>query len=146
MAKTTLTIDVRYNPRKTDPEALACAMDRLMETAFSIPGVMNEYANPTMGEFLVAKVHQKGMQTYSLRIDGDLLWSQRQLLLKLVDAAPGTVLEILRAKDTTDLWEGILALLDEIADQGHDRHAIASLLESDEAPGDDFEKSGLAPS
>ena len=36
--KTTLTVEVEYNPRKTDPEGLACAMDRLLETALSIPG------------------------------------------------------------------------------------------------------------
>jgi hypothetical protein len=53
--KTTLTVEVQYNPRKTDPEALACAMDRLLETALSIPEVMDEYGKPTIGEFFVAK-------------------------------------------------------------------------------------------
>jgi len=53
--KTTLTVEVEYNPRKTDPEGLASAMDRLLETALSIPEVMDEYGNPTIGEFFVAK-------------------------------------------------------------------------------------------
>jgi hypothetical protein len=53
--KTTLTVEVEYNPQKTDPEGLACAMDRLLETALSIPEVMDEYGNPTIGEFFVAK-------------------------------------------------------------------------------------------
>ena len=30
--KTTLTVEVEYNPRKTDPEGLACAMDRLLDS------------------------------------------------------------------------------------------------------------------
>ena len=54
MARTTLTVEIQYNPRRTDPEGLASAMDRLMETALSIPGVMDEYDNPKMGEFFVA--------------------------------------------------------------------------------------------
>ena len=53
--KTTLTVEVEYNPRKTDPEGLACAMDRLLETALSIPGIMDEYGNPAIREFFVAK-------------------------------------------------------------------------------------------
>ena len=52
---TTLTVEIEYNPRKTDPEGLACAMDRLLETALSTPGIMEEYGNPTVREFFVAK-------------------------------------------------------------------------------------------
>jgi len=52
--KTTLTVEVEYNPRKTDPEGLACAMDRLMETVLSTPGIMDEYGTSTVGEFFVA--------------------------------------------------------------------------------------------
>jgi hypothetical protein len=53
--KTTLTVEVEYNPRKTDPEGLASAMDRLLETALSIPEVMDEYGKPIIGKFFVAK-------------------------------------------------------------------------------------------
>lgn len=53
--KTTLTVEIEYDPQKTDPESLACAMDRLLETALSIPEVMDEYGNPNIGEFFVAK-------------------------------------------------------------------------------------------
>jgi len=53
--KTTLTVEIEYDPQKTDPESLACAMDRLLETALSIPEVMDDYGNPTIGEFFVAK-------------------------------------------------------------------------------------------
>lgn len=51
--KTTLTIDIDYNPAVTDPEALASAADRLMETALSTPGIMEEYGDPRFGEFFV---------------------------------------------------------------------------------------------
>ena len=49
--KTTLTVDIDYNPEKTHPEGLASAMDRLMEMALSTPGIMEEYGDPRIGEF-----------------------------------------------------------------------------------------------
>ena len=52
---TTLTVDIEYDPRKTDPEGLASAMDRLMETVLSTPGIMEEYGDPTVREFFVAR-------------------------------------------------------------------------------------------
>ena len=53
--KTTLTVEIEYKPTMTDPEGLACAMDRLLETALSTPDIMEEYGDPTVGEFFVAK-------------------------------------------------------------------------------------------
>ena len=53
--KTTLTVEIEYDPAMTDPEGLACAMDRLLETALSTPGIFDEYGNPKVGEFFVAK-------------------------------------------------------------------------------------------
>ena len=52
--KTLLTLEVDYDPSVTDPEGLATAMDRLMETACSTPDILDDYANPAIGEFLVA--------------------------------------------------------------------------------------------
>jgi hypothetical protein len=129
MARTTLTVDVRYDGRRTDPEALACAMDRLMETALSIPGIMDEYGKTTLGEFLVAEVARSDLQRFALRIDGDLLRKQRRLLLKLVDSAHGNEPDVPKTQDETDLLEGILALLDEITDQAHDQYGIDCLLD-----------------
>ena len=43
-----------YDARATDPEGLASAMDRLMETVLSTPGIMEEYGDPRIGEFFVA--------------------------------------------------------------------------------------------
>ena len=53
--KTTLTVEIEYNPEMTDSESLACAMDRLLETALSTPGIFDEYGNPKVREFFVAK-------------------------------------------------------------------------------------------
>jgi len=52
--KTLLTLEVEYDPTVTNPEGLAAAMDRLMETACSTPGILDDYANPMIGPFFVA--------------------------------------------------------------------------------------------
>ena len=51
--KTTLTVEVEYDPAMTNAEGLACAMDRLLETALSTPDILDDYGNPKVGEFLV---------------------------------------------------------------------------------------------
>jgi hypothetical protein len=55
MAKTTLICEIDYDPELTDPEGLASAMDRLMETVLSTPGIMEEYGTPRVGKFFIAK-------------------------------------------------------------------------------------------
>lgn len=50
-AKTTLTVQVTYDPDKTDPESIASAADRLLETVLSTPGIMAEYGDPKFDEF-----------------------------------------------------------------------------------------------
>lgn len=127
MSRTTLTVDIQYDERRTDPDALACAMDRLMETALSTPGILDECANPTVHEFRVAAVAASDLERYALRIDGDLLRRQRQLLLKLVDSLHNKLPDTSRVQ--TDLLEGVLAMLDEIADQAHDQYGIDCLLD-----------------
>ncbi len=47
--KCVLCIPVEFDRGATDPEALACAFDRLLETAMSTPGILDEYNNPTIG-------------------------------------------------------------------------------------------------
>ncbi len=59
---------------------------------------------------------------YTLRIDGSLLRRQRQWLLDLADTTTG---------DGRETLEGIIALLDEIADQAHDCYGIDALLKPD---------------
>ena len=49
----TLRLTVRYNDKVTDAEALCSAFDTLLETAMSIPGVLEEYGNPSVSEFLI---------------------------------------------------------------------------------------------
>jgi hypothetical protein len=71
------------------------------------------------------------LHEYALRIDGPLLASQRQLLLKVMDIISRS--EPYRAADPSDEehLQGILSLLDEIADQAHDRHGLDSLMKPD---------------
>jgi hypothetical protein len=59
MRKAVLEIEVRYDESVTDAEAVAAAADRLLETALSTPGIMDEYGNPTFREFLVKKGSDK---------------------------------------------------------------------------------------
>ncbi len=76
MAKTTLICDVEYNAELTDPEGLASAADRLMETVLSTPGIMEEYGNPHFGEFFVAKAdgsHPRPGPTVVVEIAGGVL-------------------------------------------------------------------------
>ncbi len=54
MAKTTLIVDVEYDDRVTDPESLASAADRLLETILSTPAIMEEYGDPQFDSFFVA--------------------------------------------------------------------------------------------
>ena len=126
--KTTLTVEINYNPKKTDPEGLACAMDRLMETALSTPEILDEYGNPKVGEFFVLKAARArqargspadGPEVYALRIGGSLLRAQMRLVMTLTGEKTGIDKEVL---------EGILSLLEGIADQAYDRYGIDCLL------------------
>ncbi len=65
--------------------------------------------------------------SYALRIDGPLLRNQRRLLGRLFEAASSDARDSLDAHDDRDLLMGIVELLDEIADQAHDRHGIDCL-------------------
>lgn len=49
-----LTVDVTYDPQVTDAESIASAADRLLETALSTPGILEEYGSPTFDSFYVA--------------------------------------------------------------------------------------------
>jgi len=71
--KTTLTVEIEYDPQQTDPEGLACAMDRLLETALSIPEVMEEYGDPKIGEFFVAKQKAAPTPKIVLNMSGGLV-------------------------------------------------------------------------
>jgi len=127
--KTILILEIDYDPRHTDPEGLATAMDLLLETARSTPDILDEYGNPRVGKFWVAEPHsQPKAASYTLDVDGPLLRKQRALLLKVQDVAHRGASYAPQA-DERVLWEGIVGLLDEIADQAHDRYGIDCLLE-----------------
>ena len=122
-------LEIDYDPGVTDPEGLASAMDRLLETAISTPGILDEYNNPRFGEFLVLPTSQdtktttqeevtesvcEGPQEYRLTIDGPLFRSQREMLLKLVDLTRQG-LAYGPSPGDAELLEGLVQLTDEIA-------------------------------
>lgn len=65
--KTRFYIDVEIDDSMTDAESVATALDRLMETALSTPGILEEYGDPKVGEFMIpeyatpAMVHLAGL-------------------------------------------------------------------------------------
>jgi hypothetical protein len=69
------------------------------------------------------------LHNYSMRIDGPLLAKQRELLLKVFDTVFRGEPYIAETPKDEELLQGLLCLLDKIADQAHDRHGLASLLE-----------------
>ena len=48
-----LLLSVEYDETKTDAEAVATALDRLLETAMSTPDILSEYGPVDVGEFLI---------------------------------------------------------------------------------------------
>jgi hypothetical protein len=73
-------------------------------------------------------------QVYALNVDGPLLRKQQELLLKLSEFANRGRSYVPQA-DERPLWEGLNCLLDEIADQAHDRYGIDCLLTSSDEEG-----------
>ena len=69
------------------------------------------------------------LHDYALRIDGSLLRSQRQWLLRLANAVLRGIPYLPESGDQ-DLLEGVISLCDEIADQAHDQYGIDCLLEA----------------
>ena len=51
--KARLYLGVEFDENKTDAESVATALDRVLETGMSTPGVLDEYGNPSAGEFFV---------------------------------------------------------------------------------------------
>lgn len=51
MAKTVLTIEVKYDENATDPDSLASAVNILLQTALSTPGVLEDLGELHFGEF-----------------------------------------------------------------------------------------------
>jgi hypothetical protein len=76
----------------------------------------------------VAGCHASPGRVYSLRIDGPLLRKQRQALFD--------VIHLKLVEETYEALDGLLDLLDEIADQAHDQYGIDCLLEDPLEAGD----------
>ena len=72
---------------------------------------------------------KNNLYDYALRIGGPLLADQRRLLLKVFDTVFRGEPYVAETPQDGELLQGIIALLDEIADQAHDRHGLDSLME-----------------
>ncbi len=126
--KSTLKLDVEYDPAATDGESLASALDTLMETALSTPGILDECGNPRIGKLCILQPPPNG---YDLELDGPLFRAQRELLLRLHHAA-GMGESIPLGPAEEELLEGLLGLTDAIADQAADCYGIDCLLSAQE--------------
>jgi len=71
--RTTLTIEIDYDPAVTDPESLASAADRLLETALSTPNILDEYGNPRFGEFFVYSAERVKPPLVVVVVEGGVL-------------------------------------------------------------------------
>jgi hypothetical protein len=52
----TATVAITYDPRQTDEESLCTALDTLMTTALSTPGILDDYGPVDVGDFYPAGV------------------------------------------------------------------------------------------
>jgi len=50
MKTETLTIEIEFDERITDADAVGVAVDNLLETAMSTPGILDEYGDPSIGQ------------------------------------------------------------------------------------------------
>jgi hypothetical protein len=57
MEQATLKLDIQFDPAVTDAESVAGALDMLLEMAMSTPGILDEYGDVRVDEFLVGLVN-----------------------------------------------------------------------------------------
>jgi hypothetical protein len=55
MRNAILKVVIEYDETQTDAESVATALDTLMTTALSTPGILDEYGHVDVGEFLIAQ-------------------------------------------------------------------------------------------
>jgi len=74
-----LTVEIDFDDTITDPESMASAMDSLLKTALSTPGVLEEYGNPRIGDFIAPQAihtaaveHEDGLNIYAALSDEEL--------------------------------------------------------------------------
>lgn len=94
-----LQISIEYDPALTDAEAIAGTADTLLETALSIPGVLDEYGNPRFGRFLITS--ESATCKDLVKRLGGLAWQRtKSLFRKLEGKCIGSLRRRLR-KDVT---------------------------------------------
>lgn len=138
MRKAMLIIPVYYDENVTDGESIASAFDTLLMTVMSTVGILDDYGNPTAGEFLLAlDVPWTGEEDSATRlvnlgaIDGPLFAKQRELVFAVATDELHLRHDLIEQK--IPLMTGLSTMLDVIADQLHDRYGVPCLLEDEHA-------------
>lgn len=105
----TLTLSTTFDDQCTDAESVATALDKLLETALSTPDILDEYGNPTFGEFDVVPARAELIRMKNEAIlDPALQLRAARLELQLADSFLGT-LQAKRALVNTISAASILA-------------------------------------
>jgi hypothetical protein len=73
MTTRTLTIEVGFDPDVTDVDAVGVAVDNLLETAMSTPGILDEYGNPDIGQTYVQHERVPLLMKYVATGEDDVL-------------------------------------------------------------------------
>jgi hypothetical protein len=136
MRKAILALPVCYSEGTTGSEVTS-ALNQLLETALSTPGILGDADIDEVGDF-------------ELEYDGDVFTgdelSERDLLVRL--AIDGPLLAKQRAvldfvvehrtynKDMKDMLSGLSNMLNVIADQLHDIYGVPCLLEGNDGDED----------
>ena len=58
LKKCVFTLEVEYDPKRTEPESLSCALDRLLDTAMSTPYILDDYGEVRPASFMVPPLVQ----------------------------------------------------------------------------------------
>lgn len=80
MKTATFKIKVQYDPKSTEVDSLATALDKLLDTALSTPGILDEYGCPELGSFVMEKQDNDRVQLYRCKSKGHVFESLRSHL------------------------------------------------------------------
>lgn len=64
--KSRLYVEIEFDDEITDAESMATALDQLMKTALSTPGILEEYGDPEIGEFFVLPAEELQLAVQNL--------------------------------------------------------------------------------
>lgn len=130
MPKTKLTLEVEYDANLTDGEGLAVAFDRLLETALSTPGIMDDHGS--------VKLDPNGFQSVNEPRPDDRIeeWLDEGGFEAFGEALPVTVRELIedagRMLDKNGANEILRSPYFKINGKWHTINVEAYVLEADE--------------